>query len=268
MKTNNFFIISILFSGFILTGCASNDKITKVYAPNEQLDDVLIKYAVINEPQSSCESNMPGSDNNIACESIQQAPVAAKEIRVNLNCHDNKKPVVDCFRLASDLNALYLQYPNHKRIMMMTALVEFEIGNNNASQQLLDLILSKRGAYPEAAILRSRIAMEEGNLSLARTIIKRQLNISPYNPYLHELQAAYYYVEGKYTEALQAIKSAEHFIARDWRMSYHRGIIYEAQKQWYKACKEYTGVLKSQPNNQMINAKVLLLQEHVRCSAS
>lgn len=269
----------MLVSSVLATGCTSNNKISQVYAPNEQLDDILIKYAQVKTPTSTCKARLSNAtqypvtsevaSHELGChENTQKESLSIDAANINLNCHDYSQPIVDCFRLASELSGLYLKYPNSKRIMMASALVEFEIGNTSNSQQLLDLILSKRGAYPEAAILRSRIAMEEGNLTLARTIVKRQLNITPYNPYLYELQAAYYYVEGNYNEALQALTSAEHFTDRNWKISYHRGLIYEAKKEWYKACKEYTSVLKVQPDNQMLNAKVLLLRDHIRCNIS
>ncbi|MBA6350287.1 M48 family metallopeptidase [Colwellia sp. BRX8-9] len=284
MNIKKLFSICMIFSGLFITGCANKSTSNQVYAPNEQLDELLTRYVKIKVPKPKCQTRtqqlikcrMTSFNreemclNNLASNSnCKKAKdhnlIDVKALMINLNCHDNSKPIVDCFRFASELNALYLKYPNHKRIMMTSALVEFEIGNTNTSQQLLDLILSKRGAFPEAAILRSRIAMEEGNLTLARTIVKRQLSVTPYNPHLYELQAAYYYLEGKYTKALQAITSAERFMESDWRINYHRGIIYEAQQQWYKACKEYTGVLREQPDNQMMSAKILLLREHIGC---
>lgn len=268
MNTKFLFFICIFFSCLIATGCATKTPISKEYAPNEQLDGVLTRY-LTTEHVNSISSINDCKNSKLAisdCDHITQQGALIENVELtNLNCHDTNKIMVDCFRLASELSALYLQYPNHKRILMASALVEFEIGNTNTSQQLLDILLSKRGAYPEAAILRSRIAMEDGNLNLARTIIKRQLNLTPYNPYLYEIQAAYYYAEGHYKKALQAIRSAELFLKDDWRISYHRGIIYEAQKQWYKACKEYKGVLKRAPNNQILQAKILLLRHHAGC---
>lgn len=285
MKTNLFYSMFILLSGLIITGCANNNTINQVYAPNEQLDEVLTRYVKIKLESRRCEveQQQPSeacgqiSDwrhetcsisqlNRADCaNATPQKTIDTDTLMIKLNCHDINQPMVDCFRLASELSALYLKYPNHQRVIMASALVEFEIGNTGASQQLLDLILSKRGAYPEAAILRSRIAMEEGNLSLARAIITRQLNITPYEFNLYDLQAAYYYLEGKYSKALLSITSAERFMGNHWRIGYHRGIIYEAQKEWYKACKEYKGVLEVQPSNKLLNAKVLLLREHVPC---
>lgn len=264
MNIKMFYFTCMLFSSLITTGCANNNAINKVYAPNEQLDEVLNRYITIKATKPLCTI---GKKHLKECNAfyVNQQNKAVNDLAINFNCHDSNKPVVDCFRLASELRALYLEYPNNKRIMMASALVEFEIGNINTSQQLLDLILLKRGAYPEAAILRSRIAMEEGNLTLARKIVKRQLSFTPFNPYLYELQAAYYYMEGHYSDALQAITASERFVGTNWRISYHRGIIYEAQEQWYKACKEYKGVLKENPNNKMLNAKVLLLREHIGC---
>ncbi|WP_025565804.1 hypothetical protein [Psychromonas sp. SP041] len=285
MKINLFSSMFILLSGLIITGCANNNTINQVYAPNEQLDEVLTRYVKIKQESRQCEANQQplseacslSSDgrhetclknqiNSVNCtNATAQKAIDTSKLVINLNCHDINQPMVDCFRLASELSALYLKYPNHQRVIMASALVEFEIGNTGASQQLLDLILSKRGAYPEAAILRSRIAMEEGNLSLARAIVTRQLNITPYESNLYELQAAYYYLEGKYSKALLSMTSAERFMGNHWRIGYHRGIIYEAQKEWYKACKEYKGVLEEQPSNKLLNAKVLLLREHVPC---
>ncbi len=287
MNNNSLVIISAFVATLLSSGCATNSNSSQVYAPNEQLDEVLFRYAKVAPIKPPCEQeqrevsvcNLKSTHvterNNVcgiqrktlkSCQQnvqLSQAPEPA--LVLNLNCHDRAKPVVDCYRLASELNGLHIKYPNSKRIMMAAALLEFELGNTASSQQLLDSLLSKRGAYPEAAILRSRIAMEEGNLTLARSVINKQLNITPDHPYLYEMQASYYYMEGKYTDALQSVKIAERFMKPNWRIAHHRGIIYEAQEQWYKACKEYKQILKEQPNNRVINAKIRLLDEHVDC---
>tara|TARA_R110001606_G_scaffold362194_1_gene515940 strand:- start:352 stop:1251 length:900 start_codon:yes stop_codon:yes gene_type:complete len=287
MNKHPLLLLSTFVAGLLLSGCATQSSPTQVYAPTEQLDEVLLKYAEVIPAPPKCMleqqqakvcsvKSVSRPHTNAACH-IQRRNLEVcqnntrtelniePELVLNLNCHDSTNPVTDCYGLASDLNALIVQYPNNKRIMMATALVEFELGNSANSQQMLDNLLSKRGAFPAAAILRSRIAMEEGNLTLARSVVSKQLSITPDNPYLYEMQASYYYVEGKYTEALQSIKIAERFMEPNWRISYHRGMIYEAQEQWYKACQEYTQVLKGDPNNRIIYAKVLLLGEHVNC---
>lgn len=280
--------IVVLFSVTLLvSGCASKPKEDRVYAPNEQLDDVLFNYVTVERPSRACvEEHQQAQVCNVStgsatyargecqqdhrvlahCQKIAQREQELSQVlELNLNCHDYSQPMTDCYRLASQLNALNVRYPNNKRIMMATALVEFELGNMSNSQQLLDNILYKRDAYPEAAVLRSRIAIEEGNLNLARSIVERQLSINPDSAHLYEVQASYYYLEGKYTEALQSIKIAERFMKSDWRINYHRGIIYEAQKQWYKACQEYNQVLKAEPSNRVTRAKLVLLADHADC---
>lgn len=285
MNKNPLILLSLLVGSLAMTGCATQSNPIQVYAPNEQLDDVLLNYAEIKPVQTKCVQQQAkvcsvrsnsNSQTNETCETKPRALKSCQQkiqlearpetkLVLNLNCHDSTKPVVDCYRFASELNALHLQYPNNKRIMMATALLEFELGNTANSQQLLDILLSKRGAYPQAAILRSRIAMEEGNLTLARSVVSKQLSLTPDNPYLYEMQASYYYVEGKYTEALQSIKIAERFMQPNWRTGYHRGIIYEAQEQWYKACKEYNQILQDDPDNRMVYAKILLLGDEKNC---
>ncbi|MEP4889541.1 MAG: hypothetical protein ABJV04_05910 [Aliiglaciecola sp.] len=287
MNKQSLLLISTFVAGLLMTGCASQPSPTKVYAPTKHLDEVLFKYAKVAPPPPKCMleqqqakvcsiKSVAGPNTNSACriqraaledckKSTQSEQIFEPELALNLNCHDSSKPISDCYGLASDLNALNVQYPNNKRIMMATALVEFEVGNTANSQQMLDNLLSKRGAFPAAAVLRSRIAMEEGNLTLARSVVSKQLSITPDNPYLYEMQASYYYIEGKYTEALQSIKIAERLMPPNWRISYHRGIIYEAQEQWYKACREYTQVLEDDPSNRTIYAKILLLGEHLDC---
>jgi len=287
MNNNPLLAIGFIIGTLLSSGCATNSITTQVYAPNEQLDDVLLRYVKVAPVKTQCQreqqtmtdcrlKSLNTSELNKEChfqrsslKSCQQNALLAQapkpKLELNLNCHDKAKPIIDCYRLASELNALYIQYPNNKRIMMASALVEFELGNTSNSQYLLDNLMSKRGAYPEAAILRSRIAMEEGNLTLARSLVSRQLSITPDNPYLYEMQASYYYMEGKYTEALQSVKIAERFMEPNWRIGHHRGIIYEAQEQWQKACKEYKLILQDEPNNRVINAKIRLLDENFDC---
>lgn len=221
----------ILSSVLLITGCA-NQGAKDSYDPMGKLTQTLAEYQVTEG---------------------------------ELNCHTAQQARVDCEGLASALAALNLQYPNNQRIALNGAMVYFELGRYNDSQLLLDQLLAQPYANAEAAVLRSQLALMEGNFTLARSVIQRQLEWVPDHPELYAAQAASYYLEGRYEKARGALRAADRLGLASWRTSYHLGLIYEAQQQWPMACSHYTRVLQLQPNHRAAVGRLLFLSEHSEC---
>lgn len=236
MRISKLLLTGTLFSAVaILEGCATGADRVGVYDPNERLDEVLVDY----------KANAGGDVN---CHYMQQAPV-------------------DCEKMVQDLEALSLEFPNHARTLLANAILQYQLGNMINSQYQLDQLLALPIKMPEAALLRSRIAMSEGNFALARTVISRQLQLVPDYPDLYEAQAASYYLEGRYDKALVAIHAADRLGAPAWRISYHLGLIYEALDQIPQACAQYNSVLRTQPSHRQSISHLLLLSDHDECRA-
>ena len=63
-------------------------------------------------------------------------------------------------------------------------------GNPSKPLQRLNAIFERVKVHPQAATLRARIALEEGNASFALTFVKQHLELSPAHAPLREMYAA------------------------------------------------------------------------------
>lgn len=224
--------IILLVAAFAwLAGCASHHE-KAVYDPVGKLAETLVEYEV--------------AEREINCESMQNR-------------------ALDCEGLASALAELQLQYPNNSSIALSGAIVYFQLGRYQDSQVLLDQLLAQPYANPEAAVLRSQIALMEGNFSLARSVLSRQIQLVPDNPELYGAKAASYYLEGRYEKARTALQAADRLGMTNWRTHYHMGLLYEAQEQWSMACHHYAKVLAQQPDHSATLGRLLMLSGHSDC---
>lgn len=215
------------------SACTNINNTTQAYQPDEQLDAVLSKYNV-------------NASYGIHCQGYQAA-------------------VSDCGRLANELGALSMSYPQHQKIGFTSAIVYHQVGQKIDSQMVLDRLLAQQNPMSEVAILRSQIAMQEGNITLARTVLQRQVQLQPDHPELHATLAATYYLEGRYKKAQAVIATADRLGAPVWRTSYHLGLIHEAQSHWAQACHFYADTLDSLPDHRQSLSRLLYLSDHPEC---
>ncbi|NHN37228.1 hypothetical protein G8764_08000 [Pseudomaricurvus alcaniphilus] len=193
------------------------------------------------------------------------------EYKVDLDhgveCHRHNNHLLDCRRLVRELEGLALEFPGDPTILTTTALVQFQLGRRLDSQFALDQVLAMPIIAPEAAVLRSRLALAEGNFTLARATVERQLKLAPDYPALYEVQAAIYYLEGRYDRSLLAIESADRLGAPPWRTHYHLGLIHEAKNQYAQACLHFTEVLHTEPSHRQAISRLLMLSEQEECNS-
>jgi len=161
---------------------------------------------------------------------------------------------------------LTLSYPHHNEINVIAALVYFQTGRTMDSQLLLDKVLSQAKPMPEAAILRSQIAMQEGNINLARKLLNRQLQLVPDHPELYAALASTYYLEGRYEQSQNLLQTADRLGAPAWRTSYHLALLHEAQQHWPTACQYYVATLNRLPRHAPSLSRLLALSEHPACN--
>lgn len=216
----------------LINGCASTPTVSP-YEPDKQLQALLEKHH------------------------IKRAE--------GITCQRSPQQHVDCHTLASELGKLAITYPQHRDINFIAALVYFQSGRIVDSQLLLDKVLSKQDSLPEAAILRSKIAMQEGNMNLARTLLNRQLQRVPDHPELYASLAATYYLEGRYEKSQHLLQTADRLGAPAWRSSYHLALVHEAQQHWATACQYYVQTLNRLPTHSQSLSRLLALSEHQAC---
>lgn len=219
------------------SGCASmSDHRDNNLEPNERLDQLLALYQEARHDGSSCHE-----------------------------IHRAYSAVNDCDRIQREVERLALEFPANERISMTNAVMQFESGRYDKAQYTLDQLLSRPGPHPEAAILRSRIAMQDGNTSRARVILEREIRLSPDYAELREALAAAYYVEGKYKESRAALSAAGRLGASGWKIAYHEGLLREAKKDWANACRFYLVAIDQKPDFREAVSRLVGLSEHEVC---
>lgn len=187
------------------------------------------------------------------------------------SCAEVARPsssVQDCGRILNELERLHADFPDHARTMMTIAVLSYEANRKDRAQLLLDQLLALNGPHPEAAILRARIAIEEGNKALADEVLMRQIILSPGNAELRSTLASVYYVSGDIPRARNILNVKGIDNTEPWKLAYHNGLLAEAEKDWVQACALYLQALGFKPNYGPALSRVIALAEQVTCSES
>jgi predicted Zn-dependent protease len=153
----------------------------------------------------------------------------------------------ECGRLRRELERLTVVCPSHAPTLMANAVVAYDEHQPVKSQQLLDQILAEPKSHPDAAALRARIAIEEGNLPFARRLLEQHIRLVPDHAGLHEVYSAALYLGGQLSDAARELMTAGALGAPRWRIAYHLGLIEEASGQLDLARQHYAEALEANP---------------------
>jgi len=153
----------------------------------------------------------------------------------------------ECDRLRRELERLVVVCPGHAPTLMANAVIAYDEHQPVKSQQLLDVILAQPRSYPDAAVLRARIAIEEGNLPSARRLLEQQIRLVPDHAGLHETFGAALYLGGLLPEARRELTLAGALGAPRWRIAYHLGLVEEASGRFDDARRHYAEALEANP---------------------
>jgi hypothetical protein len=93
----------------------------------------------------------------------------------------------ECVHLEAEIARLAVVCPGHAPTLMANAVIAYDEHRPQDSQQYLDLILSQPKPYPDAAVLRAQIALEEGNVPFARRLVEQEIMLVPDHAGLHEV---------------------------------------------------------------------------------
>jgi tetratricopeptide (TPR) repeat protein len=164
-----------------------------------------------------------------------------------------------CDRARYELQRLALICPAHELTLFANAAVAYDARRAAEAQQYLDLILARPGGHPEAAILRARIAVEEGNIPYARRLLDQQIKIVPDHSGLHETLGGVLYFARDWTNATRELTSAGAFGAPRWRIAYHLGLVAEAQGNVADARRLYMEALQANPQVRAAQSRLAAL---------
>lgn len=156
-----------------------------------------------------------------------------------------------CQALRGEIERIAFVCPTHTPSMMTMAVLEYEAGSRFKAQQWLDSLLELVKVHPEAATLRGRIALEQGNLPFALTFLKQHITLSPDHAPLREAYAAALFLSGKVAEADAQLAAAQRLGAPRWRVAYHLGLFAERQGKVGEARKLYLEAADLRPGWEM-----------------
>ncbi|MGJ8690535.1 MAG: tetratricopeptide repeat protein [Gammaproteobacteria bacterium] len=186
-------------------------------------------------------------------------------------CHEiwtANNATVDCQRILNEIERLYVEFPNHERIVFSNAVINYEMGKRENAQWLLDQLELFQRANPEAAMLRAEIAIKEGNLKFADSLVERQILLLPSNSGLRELKASIAYLKKDYDTAKQSLSVAGRLGAPAWRLAYHHGLVSEAQLNWGSACQFYQSSIDQKSDFNSALARLIGLIDKADCASA
>lgn len=151
-------------------------------------------------------------------------------------------------KLLDEIQTLSYMFPRHPDIHFVCAALSYQRGETERAQQELDAVFSVQPIYPEAAILRSQIAVEEGNLPFAARFLEQQIRLVPGHGGLREAFAGVLFLRGSWEESENQLAAAERLGAPLWRTAYHRGLVAEMTGRYLDARRFYNESLLERPD--------------------
>ena len=162
-------------------------------------------------------------------------------------CSLNDQGQNACQVMKDEIERIAFVCPNHLPSVMTTAVMAYEEGARVKALQRLNTIFELVNVHPDAATLRARIALEEGNVPFALTFLKQHLKLSPEHAPLREAYAAALFLSGDLDEAEAQLKIAEKLGAPRWRIAYHLGLFQERRGREQQARRLYVEAAELRP---------------------
>jgi predicted Zn-dependent protease len=166
-----------------------------------------------------------------------------------------------CFELQRDIEHLSIICPGNAPTLLANAIVAYEVNQGVKAQQFLDQIFEHPIANADAATLRARIAIDEGNLPFARRLLEQQIQLTPDHPGLREVYGATLYLGGQLDAARRELEAAGAFGAPAWRVEYHLGLVEESAGNIAAAIAHYTEALAKNPEWKVARSRLNALRK-------
>ena len=161
--------------------------------------------------------------------------------------NDSSHVLVDCDRVHNEIERLSLEFPRHVPTLFANATICWDEREPVQATRYLDTLFALEKSHPEAAVLRSRIAISDGNLSGARRLLESQIAYRPDHASLREALSAVLYMQHDLAGARGSLDVAEALGAPDWRVAYNRGLIAEAAGDDAGATSQYEAAIAANP---------------------
>lgn len=220
----------------------------------QRLGITLVLLALVT---SACTTSSFGHrDRNPDPDERLDALVAAyQESRGGRDANDTHL-LADAGRQAAEIEQLALEFPRHTRTLQANAVIAYENKDHAKTQRYLSALFAVEPSYPEAAILRSRVAIDEGNLPLARRQLEAQVDYTPNHAGVREAFSSVLYMSGDLEGATREIAVAEKLGAPAWRVAFNRGLLAEAAGRPADAQRFYRAALDANPGFEAAQARL------------
>ena len=80
--------------------------------------------------------------------------------------------VVDCDRTRNEIERLAIDFPTHVPTLMANAVIAHEQRDDVKAKRFLDSVFAASPMHAEAGALRAQLALDDGNVDLARRIVE------------------------------------------------------------------------------------------------
>jgi len=173
---------------------------------------------------------------------------------------DVQRGGLECERLRREIERLAVVCSQHVPTLMANAIIAYDEQRPAQSQQLLDQILARPRSYPDAAVLRARIGIEEGNVPFALRLLEERIRLAPDHSGLRETYAAAQYLAGHLVEARSELAIAGALGAPRWRIAYHLGLVEEASGRRDEASRYYSEAVEANPTFEPAKSRLKALR--------
>ncbi len=164
--------------------------------------------------------------------------------------------LVDCDRVWNQIERLSMDFPRHAPSMMANAVIAYDERQNDKADRYLNTVFSLQPVHAEAAILKSRIAIEVGNLPAAQRLLANQVRCTPDHAGLREALSAVLYMSGDLPGAGASLDMAEGLGAPPWRIAFNRGLIAEKSGDRSAAEQQYEAAVAGNPEFQPAQSRL------------
>ena len=198
--------------------------------PQMRLEALLEQWRALHAPGSSCET-LPS----------------------------DRAPIDDCGRLRGEVGQLALAFPRNPQVLFAAAVMASEAREREQSASYLDQLFAVVAIFPQAAVLRAQLALDDGNLALARRVLREQIALAPSHAGLREAQAGVLYLAGEPDAADAELEVAFSLGAPAWRVAYHRGLLAEAAGRADRAVDFYREASEMNPGFALAHERLVAL---------
>ncbi|APD85293.1 hypothetical protein BM527_03865 [Alteromonas sp. Mex14] len=181
-----------------------------------------------------------------------------------ISCHGDRK--IDCLSASLELQQLLLANPSHTNTQVIASSVFLQSGRRIQAQAVLDELVNQYVPPLVSLVMRTDLALDEGNIKLAKRLNERAISLYADSPKPYLQKASIFYIEGSYEQALSYLSTSLRFGLEESIYYYHLGLINQVKNQFDQACHYYKQSLTmSPPNRAFVVSRLASLEYLPNC---